>query len=337
MTDFSPGPSALDLALRQEAYERLVEEELLRLACAFLQDSEINAQLYAMLVGGAPPPDGSLETEPTLEAVVGKAAPSGLKLFRLGATGSFSVRAHETQSFLRALLWPAAREVARLKFAGPEKEPTTRELWARKLEVVIKAGKPEDAAAVDIADDDEAPEWVDEDWPNIFGGAGYPDSSETGEFTARDDNERLDARARAERACADLIALLDECDIDRKEWAVDVATLADQIDEMIEAGFGVRKNSSGCLTQEIYEAVAAALADVGETEAFVHYEYTGKIMDLARLVTGTKDGSRLHRVRQALNRERKRERSTASSGNPEVDTTGAPPVDKHHGDESGRT
>ncbi len=84
MTSRSPGPDVLDLALSLEAYAELVERKLLGLARAFLDDVEVNAQLFAQRARGDAPLDGSLAVEPTLDALSAKLAPSGLKLFRLG-------------------------------------------------------------------------------------------------------------------------------------------------------------------------------------------------------------------------------------------------------------
>jgi hypothetical protein len=308
MTSRSSGPDVLDLALSQEAYRELVERKLLGLARAFLDDVEVNAQLFAERTRGGTPPDSSHATEPTLDALIAKLAPSGLKLFRLGFVDSYvavpgeTEGAPETQSFLRSLLVPAAREVARLSFAGRPAEATTRELWAKKRELLIR-GELDTAAAIEIAEDDEALEYADEFRPNIFQGACLVDLDRADEFTAADDNERLEACERAERARAQLVTLLSECKVPRQEWTAEVITLGERIDAMIEEGFLARENASGDLTRDVFEGVRAAFASVGEKSISVCYGYTGKIMELALLVDA-RGGSRFDRVRKALSRSK---------------------------------
>ena len=299
MTALRPEPSVLDLALSAEAYAKLVEERLLALACSFLQDVEVNAQLYASTVRGGPKPDGSLAREPSLDAVTARAAPSGLKLFRLVAEGHIVVPAVQVRDFLRAALLPAAREMARLKFAGPDQEPTRRQIWARKR--ALRHEAPDEAAAFEIAEKDQAVDWADEIRPSIFGDSTLPALRDADGFTADDDDERLEAKDRAERARSLLVHLLAECEVPRKEWQADVAALAARIDEMIEDGFATQRNKAGALTREIFNAVEAAFATVGETRKLVLYRYTGKIMELARLLE-TAGGSREERVRKALSR-----------------------------------
>jgi len=303
MTALRPEPSVLDLALSSEAFAKLVEDQLLVLACSFLDDVEGNAQLYTSTVGGGPRPDGSLAREPSLDAVIARAAPSGLKLFRLGADeeGHIVVPAVQVPGFLRAALLPAAREMARLKFAGPDQEPTRRQIWARKRALRHEAGAPDEAAAFEIAETDEAVDWADDIRPSIFGDSTLPALRDADGFTADDDDERLEAKDRAERARSLLVHLLAECEVPRKEWQADVAALAARIDEMIEDGFATQRNKAGALTREIFNAVEAAFAAVGETRKLVLYRYTGKIMELARLVE-TAGGSREERVRKALSR-----------------------------------
>ncbi len=205
------------------------------------------------------------------------------------------------QSFLRALLSPAAREAARLSFPGRPTEATTRGLWARKRELLVRTGKLDAAAAIEIAEDDEALEYADEFRPNIFHGAGLLDLDGAEEFTAADDNERLEACERAERARAQLVTLLRECRVPRQEWAAEVTTLGERIDAMIEQGFLVPENASGNLTRDVFKGVKAAFASVGERSISVCYCYTGKIMELAHLVDA-RGGSRFDRVRKALSR-----------------------------------
>ena len=302
MTDFPSGPNAMELARSMEAYVELVDEQLLALASSFLQDVEVNAQLFANSVRGGPKPDSSLAMEPTLEGIICRAAPAGLKLFRLGAEGQIVIPTAQVHDLLRAALVPAAREMARLKFSGPDAEPTRREVWARMQALHLEAGKPDEAAAFEIAEDDEAMSWADEIGPNIFDGPRLPDLSGTEVLAEADDNERLEGKERAERARSLLIDLLGECDVPRNEWQVDVAALAARIDEMIEVGFAAPKNYSSDLTREIFKGVEAAFAKVGETGKLVLYQYTAKIMELAGL-GAARGGGRAERVRKALSRD----------------------------------
>jgi hypothetical protein len=291
-------PIAIQASMADAEHGRLVNEMVLRFARSFLGDVEVHETLSDRNSDDAP----QLQSKPctfgsTLSEVIGNAAPDGLRLSRMGHPGPpIIVPAEKAEAFVRALLWPAALELARLEFDGPEEELTTREELGAIYGELEAAGDPL-AAAYQIAPDDSGPEEVDQARNGIFARPLFDDLAATHGFAETDDDARLEAQLQVRRTANALIAQFNECEVDTKPWRKKLEKLTSLVDELIAEGFKAQGNRVPELTLAIFEAVQRTLGDVGVTTIAVYCEYSGK---------------RVERVQRALRRARRAKAGTTA-------------------------